>query len=102
MDLGRKLGVITEAPVLAWRDSTAEVKELRVIGRDKLEKVYPTLNPEWTPDDRAEADACWPETRKEDRTETFTYRTAEWKAPAVSAANPKVLIPAFPVHPKGC
>ncbi len=95
-DIGRKLGVITETTALTWRDSTADLKELRVIGRDKLEKVYPTLNPEWTPDDRAEADACWPAARQADRVETFNYRTAEWKAPAVRMAVPKVLIPAFP------
>ena len=67
-----------------------------MIGRDKLEKVYPTLNPEWTPEDRAEADACWPAARKADKTETFTYVAKEWKAPAVRVAKPKVLIPAFP------
>ena len=96
MDLGRKLGVVTEKPVLTWRDNAADVKELRVIGRDKLEKVYPTLNPEWSLEDRAEADACWPAARKEDRTETFNYKATGWKAPALHIAKPGVLIPAFP------
>ena len=96
MGIGKKLGIVTEAPALTWRGNSADVKELRVIGRDKLEKVYPTLNPEWTPEDRAEADACWPAARKADKTETFTYTAKEWKAPAVRVAKPKVLIPAFP------
>ena len=64
LETGRKLGVVTETPVLTWRGETADVKELRAIGRDKLEKVYPTLNPEWTLEDRGEADACWPAARK--------------------------------------
>jgi len=96
MDIGRKLGTVAEAPVLTWRNSAADVKELRAAGRDKLEKVYPTLNPEWSPEDRAEADACWPAARKTDRAETFTYTADQWKAPAVRTARPLVLIPAFP------
>ena len=95
-DLGRKLGVITEEPVLTWRGSSAELKELRAIGRDKLEKVYPTLNPEWTAEDRAEADACWPAAPAKAETETFSYEAGSRKAPAVRTAKPKVLIPAFP------
>ena len=94
--IGRKLGTVTEEPALTLRGAKAGLKELRAIGRDKLEKVYPTLNPEWTAEDRAEADACWPGTRKEDRTETFAFEAKEWKAPAVRIANPRVLIPAFP------
>ena len=96
LDIGRKLGTVTEAPVLTWRDQIADVNELRIIGRDRLEKVYPTLNPEWSPEDRAEADTCWPAARKGDRTETFTCTVKEWKTPAVRTAKPKVLIPAFP------
>ena len=96
LDIGLKLGVVTEVPVLTWRGQAADVKEFRAIGRDKLEKVYPTLNPEWSPEDRAEADACWPAARKADRTEAFTFAVKEWKAPAVRMAKPKVLIPAFP------
>ena len=96
MDIGRKLGTVTEAPVLTWRDSSADVKELRAIGRDKLEKVYPTLNPEWSLEDRAAADACWPAVLEKDRTETFSYTADAWKAPALRIAKPRVLIPAFP------
>ena len=95
-DAGRKLGTVTAESVLTWRGQTADVKELRVIGRDKLEKVYPTLNPEWTPEERTEADQSWPAVRKEDLTEAFTYTASAWKAPAVRVAKPKVLIPAFP------
>ena len=96
LDLGRRLGVVTETPVLTWRDETADLKELRVIGRDRLEKVYPTLNPEWTAADRAEADAAWPASRGADRTEAFAWEAKEWKAPALRVAKPRVLIPAFP------
>ena len=95
-DIGRKLGTVTDESVLTWQGNEADIRELRIIGRDRLEKVYPTLNPEWTPEDRAEADACWPAARKADRTETFSYAAEEWKAPAVHTAKPRVLIPAFP------
>ena len=94
--IGRKLGTVIDSPILTWRDHIVDIKALRAAGRDKLEKVYPTLNPEWTPEDRAEADACWPAARKADRTETFSYTAEQWKAPAVRIAKPKVLIPAFP------
>ena len=66
------------------------------MGRNKLEKVYPTLNPEWTPEDRAEADACWPAVRAKDRAEAFSFEAKGWPAPAVRTAKPRVLIPAFP------
>ena len=82
--------------MFTWRDSSVTLKELRELGRNKLEKVYPTLNPEWTPEDRAEADACWPAVRAKDQTEAFHYETKSWPAPAVRTAKPRVLIPAFP------
>ena len=91
-----KLGIVLDEPVFTWRDSSVTLKELRELGRNKLEKVYPTLNPEWTPEDRAEADACWPAVRAKDQTEAFHYETKSWPAPAVRTAKPRVLIPAFP------
>ena len=96
LGIGRKIGTVVEEPALTWRGNQVSLKELRAIGRDKLEKVYPTLNPEWTAEDRAEADACWPGTRKADQTEAFSFEAENWKAPAVHTAKPRVLIPAFP------
>ncbi len=96
LPVGKKLGTVTAEPVLSRRGETADLKELRAIGRDRLEKVYPTLNPEWTPEDRAEADACWPAAREKDRTEAFSFEAGAWKAPAVRTAKPRTLIPAFP------
>ena len=96
MEIGRRLGTVTEQPVLAWRESRADLRELRVIGRDRLEKVYPTLNPEWSAEERAEADACWPAVPETKQTESFTWEASSWKTPAVRLAKPRVLIPAFP------
>ena len=93
---GRKLGTVTEEPVLAWRGERADLRELRAISRDKLEKVYPTLNPEWSAEDRAAADACWPATLEKDRAPVFSHSAASCAAPAVRTAKPRVLIPAFP------
>ena len=96
LPLGTRLGVITEQPALVLGAASVRLGELRVIGRDKLEKVYPTLNPEWTRDDRAEADALWPATRDKDLTDRFSHEAASWPAPAIRTAKPRVLIPAFP------
>jgi len=92
----RKLGIVLEEPVFTWRDSSVTLKELRELGRNKLEKVYPTLNPEWTLEDRAEADACWPAVRAKDQTKGFSFEAKSWPAPTVHTAKPRVLIPAFP------
>jgi len=90
------LGTVLDEPVFTWRNDSVTLEELRELGRNKLEKVYPTLNPEWTPEDRAEADACWPAVRAKDQTETFSFEAKNWPAPAVRTARPRVLIPAFP------
>jgi phosphoribosylformylglycinamidine synthase len=90
------LGTVLEEPVFTWREDSVTLKELRELGRNKLEKVYPTLNPEWTPEDRAEADACWPAVRAKDQTRAFSFEAKSWPAPAVRTAKPRVLIPAFP------
>ena len=95
-DIGRKIGTVDAAPVLRLGESQVELKELRVIGRDKLEKVFPTLNPEWDNDARMEADACWPAVRTADRVRAFSHEADSWPAPAVRTAKPQVLIPAFP------
>jgi phosphoribosylformylglycinamidine synthase len=96
LPVGRKLGTVEAKPAITWRDDSVTLKELRELGRNKLEKVYPTLNPEWTPEDRAEADACWPSVRAKDQTESFSFEAKSWPAPAVRTARPRVLIPAFP------
>ena len=96
LPVGRKLGTVEAKPAFTWRDDSVTLKELRELGRNKLEKVYPTLNPEWTPEDRAEADACWPSVRAKDQTESFSFEAKSWPAPAVRTARPRVLIPAFP------
>ena len=90
------LGTVLEEPVFTWREDSVTLKELRELGRNKLEKVYPTLNPEWTPEDRAEADACWPAVLAKDQTRAFSFEAKSWPAPAVRTAKPRVLIPAFP------
>ena len=90
------LGTVLDEPVFTWRNDSVTLEELRELGRNKLEKVYPTLNPDWTPEDRAEADACWPAVRAKDQTETFSFEAKNWPAPAVRTARPRVLIPAFP------
>ena len=92
----RVLGTVLDEPVFTWHKDSITLKELRELGRNKLEKVYPTLNPEWTPEDRAEADACWPAVRKKDQTEAFSFEAKNWPAPAIRTARPRVLIPAFP------
>ncbi len=96
LPLGRTLGRVTGERCFAWRGSRAEMGKLYQAYRGKLEKVYPTLNPEWDGAARQEAEAVWPETRAADRTEAFTHRAETWPAPAVKTANPKALIPAFP------
>jgi len=91
-----RLGTVMAEPALVWRTERADLRMLRALGRDKLEKVYPTLNPEWTAEDRAEADAVWPGTLKKDSVPAFRFETEKWPAPAVKTAKPRVLIPAFP------
>ena len=93
---GKQLGMILQKPELTWNDSSVALEELRELGRNKLEKVYPTLNPEWTPEDREEADACWPAVRAKDQVKAFRFEAKSWPAPAVRTAKPRVLIPAFP------
>ena len=93
---GKQLGMILQKPELTWNDSSVALEELRELGRNKLEKVYPTLNPEWTPEDREEADACWPAVRAKDQTKAFCFEAKSWPVPAIRTAKPRVLIPAFP------
>ena len=93
---GKQLGMIRQKPELTWNDSSVALEELRELGRNKLEKVYPTLNPEWTPEDREEADACWPAVRAKDQAKAFCFEAKSWPVPAVRTAKPRVLIPAFP------
>ena len=98
LPVGRLLGRVTagETPAFTWRGSRAEVEQVFRRYHSKLEKVYPTLNPEWDGAARAEAVFCGTGTRKQDRAETFLHEANAWPAPAVKTAKPKVLIPAFP------
>ena len=92
---GRRLGRVQAEPSFTRRGSRVTIAEVYQAYRDKLEKVYPTLNPEWDADARA-ASARGPETRAEDRQEAFRFEAKTWPAPAVRTAKPQVLIPAFP------
>ncbi len=96
LPIGKKLGTVTEDALLCWQESRIPLRELRALGRDRLEEVYPTLNPEWTAEDRKAADACWPAVLPKDRTTAFTFEAAQWHIPAVRVQKPRVLIPAFP------
>ena len=100
LPVGRLLGHVTggSQPGFSWQGSRAELGEVYLRYRDKLEKVYPTLNPEWDEQAKAEAASMTgsTETRGADRTRVFRYEAKAWPAPAVRTAKPKVLIPAFP------
>ncbi len=95
---GRLLGRIQagKTPRFTWQGHSVDVSEVCALYLDKLEKVYPTLNPEWDREARMRFDPCKTETRREDRTEAFLHETQTWPAPAIRTAKPKVLIPAFP------
>ena len=97
LPVGRMLGRVTGGePRLSWQGSAVKLEELCRCYQEPLEKVYPTLNPEWDGKARAEARRCAAETRQEDRTEAFLHETESWPAPSVRTAKPRVLIPAFP------
>ena len=96
LPVGRMLGTTQAEPVVSRQGSAVSLADLYCAYRDKLEKVYPTLNPEWTAEDRKEVDRCWPASRPADRVEAFRFETASYAVPAVKTAQPKVLIPAFP------
>ncbi|MBQ9211788.1 MAG: phosphoribosylformylglycinamidine synthase [Clostridia bacterium] len=98
LDIGRRLGRVHGGshPSLIWRGETVSLAEVYREYHQTLERVYPTLNPEWDEEARRQADPCGAQTREADRAEAFCHQAKEWKAPAVRVAKPKVLIPAFP------
>ena len=98
LQTGRLLGRIRAGrnPRFSWRGSWADMAEVYERYRDKLEEVYPTLNPEWDQKARQEADSCGSGTRNQDRAEVFLHEAKRWPVPAVRTVKPHVLIPAFP------
>ena len=98
MPVGRLLGRVPAggSPRFSWQGSWVDVAEVYARYRNRLEKVYPTLNPEWDWKARMEITDCGKETRLKDRTETFLHEVKSWPVPAIKTAKPKVLVPAFP------
>ena len=97
LPVGRLLGRVTGGePRLSWQGSAVSLDEVYRRYHGTLEKVYPTLNPEWDEQARREFRGCAAESRPADRTEAFLHEAKAWPAPAVKIARPRVLIPAFP------
>ncbi len=97
LPVGRRLGRVTGGEGrLSWRGSGVSLDEVYRRYHGTLEKVYPTLNPEWDEQARREFRGCAAESRPADRTEAFLHEAKAWPAPAVKIARPRVLIPAFP------
>ena len=98
LPVGRLLGRVTggQAPAFSWQGSRIGVADAFGRYQSRLEKVYPTLNPEWDWEARQEAVFCGTETRLQDRAKLFLHEAKSWPAPAVKTARPKALIPAFP------
>jgi len=98
MPIGRLLGRV-QAGVnarVSWQGQEVDLGDLYSHYQRKLEKVYPTVNPEWDAMARLKRSQFTPVTFREDRAETFLYEADKWAAPAVRTAKPRVLIPAFP------
>ena len=76
--VGRPLGVTTEG-AFTWHGETLSQREVLSAYEQKLESVYPCNIP----------------TRQEPM-ENFSFTANTWASPAVKAARPRVLIPAFP------
>ena len=98
LPVGRLLGRVQAGgrPGFTWRGSSVSLAEVYAGYRDRLESVYPTLNPEWDGAARRKAAEFGTRTRPEDRTEAVLYDSKTRLAPAVRVVRPKVLIPAFP------
>ena len=77
--VGSVLGVTTADGTFSYRGETLSQESVLSAYENKLESVY----------------SCNIPTREQPM-ETFSYASGERKAPAVSVARPKVLIPAFP------
>ena len=76
---GEILGEVTADGKIALGAESIELAELQRLWEDKLESVYPCNIP--TPAEKAE---------------NVSFEAKRWPAPAVKAAKPRVLIPAFP------
>ena len=76
---GQVLGVTTADGSFSYHGQVLSQKDVLKAYEDKLESVYTCNIP-----------------TAQQNMETFSYETKERKAPAVSVAKPKVLIPAFP------
>ena len=76
---GQVLGVTTADGSFRYHGQVLSQKDVLKAYEDKLESVYTCNIP-----------------TAQQNMETFSYETKERKAPAVSVAKPKVLIPAFP------
>ena len=77
--VGQVLGVTTADGSFSYRGQVLSQSDVLKAYEDKLESVYTCNIP-----------------TADQKMETFSYETKERKAPAVSVAKPKVLIPAFP------
>ena len=77
--VGQVLGVTTADGSFSYHGQVLSQKDVLKAYEDKLESVYTCNIP-----------------TAQQNMETFSYETKERKAPAVSVAKPKVLIPAFP------
>jgi len=77
-NVGKVLGVTTDG-AFTWQGETLSQQEVLSAYEQKLESVYPCNIP----------------TRPEPM-ENFSFTANTWPVPAVKAARPKVLIPAFP------
>ncbi len=76
---GELVGEVTDDGKLTLGAESIPLSELQRLWEDRLEKVYSCNIP--TPEDRAE---------------NQSFEAKAWPAPAVKAAKPRVLIPAFP------
>ena len=77
--VGAVLGTVTADGSFSYRGTVLSQEQVLKAYEDKLEPVF----------------ACNIPTRQQNM-ETFSHPAAQWKAPAVKVARPKVLIPAFP------
>ena len=79
IDIGIKLGVTTEAGVIAYNGKSISIDELFTTSENKLESVY----------------SC--NIKQEKRNiHAFSYRATEYPSPKSKFASPRVLIPVFP------
>ncbi|MBR2781975.1 MAG: phosphoribosylformylglycinamidine synthase [Oscillospiraceae bacterium] len=76
---GTVLGETVSEPEISFADEKVSIESLCSLYEGKLESVYPCNIPD-----------------RKTPMENFSFAVSSWPAPAVKAARPKVLIPAFP------